>query len=299
MRNSRSWVVAAALVASIAATVARASESDWFVDADAGFTQDSNATRAAWTRDIIEDAVTGIAAGAAWNLEFSPQHALTLRGFAEAEQHADLPSLDHAALGLQGIYRWQGALGFTRPFWQASLAMQRDDVDADLRDNDRYTLQVFRTRRVTTAFRYALGGEGWYQDANGRVFDGSQFRVFVNGDLQLSNRVALYGTYSVASGDTVSSAQQVFCNGVLAGDIYPLITAAEELEPDEALNNDTCGTWLAYRMPALTHAVVGGVNIGLGHRLSIDVSALHALVQAEENIEYRRTLLRAGVLVRF
>lgn len=281
------------------ALYAQGEESEWFVDGELGVLQDSNATRAAWTRDIVEDMVTNVSLGAAWNREFNMMQAMTLRGFVDADQHADLPSLDRVALGVQGIYRWQKELGFTVPFYQASVTLQQESAEVNLRNNDRLTVQAFRTRRVTDAFRYSLGAEGWYQDADGRVFDGSQFRVFVNGDLTLRDPWAIYGTYSIALGDTVSSAQQVFCNGVVAGDIYPLVSAAEEIEADQAFNNDLCGTWLAYRLPAVTHVFVGGINRGFGHHLSVDVSAQHVMVFADGNNEYSRTLLRAGVVARF
>lgn len=293
------WLAAAALCA---AGIARAEEDElpFFVDGEIAVVQDSNPARAAWTRDIVEDSLANATLAVAWNREFGMMGALTLRAFADTEQYAELTTLSRTSFGAQGMFRWQRELGFTAPFYQVSLTTQSDDFDADLRDADRHTLQVFMTRRVTDAFRYSFGGDVWMQEANGKVFDGSQVRLFLNTDLTLADPWAVYGTYSIASGDTVSSARQVFCDGTIAGsDIYGIISAAEEIEPDQAMNADQCGTWLAYRLPALTHVFVGGLNRGFGHHLSFDLSVQHVMVFADGNNEYRRTLLRAGLVARF
>ena len=155
------------------------------------------------------------------------------------------------------------------------------------------------TRRFTDEIRGSAGIEGSTQQSRGVVFDMSQERLFFNGDLELTPAWAAYGTYSLIGGDTVSSAQQQFCNGTLASDTYNIIAAAKAIEPDVALNNATCGSWLAYRMKAITHSFVFGVNRGFGHNMSFDLSAQHVMVYADGGNDYRRTIVRAGILARF
>lgn len=298
MKNGFQAVLGLWLV--LAPAVVSAEEDPFLVwDGEASVGYDSNVTRAAFTRDIVDDSVATASLAAVWNHEFNMMSAATLRGFVDGEAFADIDTLNRASAGLQAMYRWQNSLGFTVPFFQVSVTAQRDDSATDLRDANRYTAQAFVTRRFTDALRASLGIEASSSESEGVVFDTRQRRVFVNGDLQLNSLWAVYGTYSLIEGDTVSSAQQVFCNGALAGDTYGLIDAAEAIETDVALNEALCGGWLAYRLPATTHALVLGANRGFGHHLSFDVSAQHVLVLADGDNEYQRTIVRAGILARF
>ncbi|MFZ5722856.1 MAG: hypothetical protein ACOY33_04250 [Pseudomonadota bacterium] len=281
---------------------AMAEEGGWLptLDVEAGMGHDSNVTRGLYERDIVDDTLATASLAAAWNHEFGAMSAATLRAFAEAEQFSDVDTLNRTTFGVQGMYRWQNALGFTVPFYQISATLLQDDAETRFREAERAVTQAFMTRRITDAFRLSLGVEASVQEAKGKVFDLEQARVFANGDLQLNESWATYGTYSLIKGDTVSSAQQQFCNGALAADTYELIVSADELEPDTALNEALCGSWLAYRLPALTHVFVLGVNRGFGHHLSFDASVQHVLVFAEEGgHEYQRTIARAGILARF
>lgn len=289
------------LVACAPNVMADGEEGGWWpaLDGEVSVGWDSNLSRALYERDIIDDSMVSASLAAAWNFEFGAMQAATVRAFIDGEAWNEIDTLDKAGLGVQGIYRWQHRLGFTAPFYQLSLAAQQDDSETDFRDANRYTAQAFVTRRLTDALRGSLGVEGSLQEARGRVFDGVQGRLFANGDLQLNADWAVYGTYSLIRGDTVSSAQQQFCNGVLASDTFGLISNAEEIEPDAALTDATCGTWIAYRLPATTHVFVAGINRGFGHSMSFDLSAQQVTVDAKGNNEYHRTIVRAGILARF
>lgn len=300
----KEWRVLAGLVAAACMSTAHADADDegtWIptVDGELTAVYDSNVTRALYERDIIEDAGGTASLSAAWNFNTGLMSAATVRAFAEYEAFDDIDTLNRLGLGMQGIFRWQGELGFTAPFYQVSLSAQRDDVDAGLRDADKYTAQVFATKRLTDALRASAGIEGMYQEAQGRVFDLAQYRLFANADLALGETWAVYGTYSFIDGDTVSSAKQFMCDGTPATDTFDLISHAEEIELDGALNEALCGTWVAYRLPATTHVFVLGANRGFGHSLSFDVSAQHVMVTAEGDNEYFRTIVRAGILARF
>lgn len=290
------------LVACAPFAVAEEERSVWWpvIDGEASVGYDNNVSRALYERDILEDSQLVGELAAAWNFELGATSATTLRAFVNGEAWTDLDPLNQVGMGVEGIYRWQPRFGFTAPFYQLSLTAEQDDSDTDQRDTNRYTAQAFVTRRLTDAFRGALGVEARMQKASGDVFDGSQARIFANADLQIGSAWALYGTYSFISGDTISSAQQQFCNGALASDTYNLISNADAIAADDALNEATpCGSWLAYRLPAIAHVFVMGLNRGFGHRVSFDISAQEVLVYAEGDNEYERTIVRAGILARF
>lgn len=287
------------LVLGLPAANAADDESPWVIDGEASLGYDSNVARAAFDRDVIDDAFASGSLALAWNRELGMMKAVTLRAFVDGDVFSDIDGLNRAGAGVQGIYRWQHKLGFSAPFFQASLTAQTDDYGVALRDDDRYTAQVFATRRFTDALRASVGLEASAQRADGEAYDVDSARLFINGDLALGGPWAVYGTYSAQAGDVVSSAQFRFCNGALAPDIFALVDAADAIEPDTALNETLCGDWLAYRLGALTHVLVLGANRGFGHALSMDVSAQHVIVQADGNNEYQRTIVRAGILARF
>ncbi len=288
-------------MACVPAVQAAGDDDSWkpVVDGELTAVYDDNVTRALYTRDIVEDAGVTASISTAWNFGSDLMSAATIRTFADYEAFSDVSTLNRLGLGVQGIYRWQNQLGFSAPFYQFNLSAQHDDVDAGLRDADRYTAQLFATKRLTDELRASVGIEGKYQESQGRVFDLAQFRLFANADMALNEAWAVYGTYSFIDGDTVSSARQILCDGSLATDTFGLIANADEIEIDGALNEALCGTWVAYRLPAMTHVFVLGINRGFGHSLSLDISAQHVMVEADGDNEYFRTIVRAGLLARF
>lgn len=273
--------------------------SPWFVDGEVALIADDNVSRADRTRDIVEDESALANVAIAWHRKLKINLAATVRGFVETEQFDTVDTLNRTSAGAQAMLRWQPHRGYTATIYQFSFASQLDDYDADQRDSTVYTVQTFATRRITDRITASLGLEGMVRDSDGTVFDQRQGRLFLNGDYRLGEHWSAYGTYSFLKGDTFSSAQVNFCNGVPANDIYGLVAYSEAVESDEAFNRAFCGNWLAYRLDADTQSLTLGLNRGLGHRFSLDVSAQQVRVEAEGDNYYRRTLLRAGLLARF
>lgn len=268
-------------------------------DGELTFAHDSNVSRAERERDIIRDQSVLVAVGGALRLSPTFNSALNLRAFAEAERWAEAKSLERTTLGAQAIFRGQTRRGFTAPVYQAIATVQQDDYGVDQRDSTLYTLQALVQRRLTNRVMVNAGVEVQQRQSDGTVFDTEQARLFGNLDYAWSEHVSLYGVYSYIKGDTFSSAQLQFCNGAPATDIYPLISAAEAFEPDQAFNADFCGNWIAYRLGADTHSLVLGINRGFGHHISADLSLQQVNVAADGGINYERTIVRAGLLGRF
>lgn len=283
----------------LAGSAGAAEDAAWFFDGEVTVIADDNVSRADRTRDIVEDESVLANVAVAWNKTPRINMATTLRGFVETEVFDTVDTLNRSSVGAQVMLRWQPHRGYTAPIYQLSLASQLDDYDVDQRDSTVYTVQAFASRRVTDRIMASYGLEGMVRDSDGTVFDLRQARLFLNGDYRLGEHWSAYGTYSFLKGDTFSTAQFSFCNGVPANDIYGLVAYSEAVESDEAFNRTFCGSWLAYRLEADTHSLTLGLNRGLGHRFSIDVSAQQVRVEAEGDNYYRRTLLRAGLLARF
>jgi hypothetical protein len=282
------------------ATAASAKEAVRLVgDGEVTLSHDSNVSRAERERDILPDQSALAALGLSLLTEPSTNTALNLRAFVEGEAWLDSEPLNRLTGGGQVTGRWQPKPGYLAPVYQLLLTGQVDDYGVDQRDSAVFTAQLSATRRLNDRVMFTYGLEGSERHSDGTVFDIAQGRLFMNADFELSDTWNAYGAWSFLRGDTFSSAQFSFCNGASANDIFGLIVASEALENDEALNEAYCGSWIAYRVPASTHAFTVGANHAFNHKLSADVSVQDVRVHAKGDNDYRRLILRAGLLMRF
>ncbi len=293
------WFVLASALLSHASVLAAESEVEWFIDAEAAAGYDDNIGRAERSRDIVSDQSLRGSIGIAYNREFFTEKAITLRGFMEAETFNKLTDLSRATVGGQFIYRWQNVLGFAEPFYQLNTSVQFNEYDVRQRDSTEFNTQFIVSKRVTDNILASTGLEYKYQDSSGIVFDQQQARWFINADYAARSGWALYGTYSLIHGDTISTSQAVFCNGLAAPDIFGLVSWAEAIEQDDAFNNEYCGSWISYRLDASSNMLVVGVNKGIGHSMAFDFSVMKIIVNGAGSNKYNRTILNASLLMRF
>jgi hypothetical protein len=268
-------------------------------DGELTATYDNNVSRAERERDILRDYSLLANADVVMRTQPSFSTALNLRAFLEGEAYQDIDTLNRGTVGGQAILRWQPTQGYAAPVYQFTLTAQMDNYDVSQRDSMVYTAQAFGSRRLNDRLMMAVGVEGVDRVSDGTVFDTKNGRLFVNLDAELTDSLAAYGGYSYLYGDTFSSAQLIFCNGVAANDIFGLIKASSAIELDQAFNQKFCGTWVAYRLTASTHVLTLGLNQAFGHRLSADLSVQGVQVYAEGDNNYNRVLVRAGLLARF
>lgn len=297
--SSAAAAVMLATVVLVAIPVAAKAEVEWVLDGEATATYDSNVSRAERDRDILSD--ESLLANLALVLHLEPtfKSSLNFRGFAEGEVYREITTLNRATLGGQMMGRWQPVVGFRAPVYQLSLTTQLDDYGVDQRDSMVYSAQLFASQHINDSTSLAYGIEGVQRRSKGTVFDTRHTRLFINADFALSTDLNAYAAYSYLHGDTFSSAQLSFCNGASANDIFGLIQASDALETDAAFNETFCGSWLAYRLKADTHALTLGLNKAFSHKLSADLSVQGADVNAKGDNNYQRTLVRLGLLARF
>ncbi|MCC2638781.1 MAG: hypothetical protein K0Q68_2500 [Moraxellaceae bacterium] len=283
----------------LAAGTAAAEESRWVIDSELTATHDSNVSRAERERDTLND--HNLLAGAGLSAAFEPSFgtALNLRAFLEGEAWSEIDTLNRATAGGQVTGRWAPGQGYRAPVLQLTLTLQTDNYEVRQRDSSVYAAQFSATQRANDRVRVSYGLEATERRSEGTVFDGTQGRVFINGDFEIDPRWSAYTGYSHVRGDTFSSAQLSFCNGAPAADIFGLISASEALESDEAFNETFCGSWIAYRLKAQTHVLTLGLNRAFGHHLSADFSVQGVQVNGQGDNDYQRVLVRAGLLARF
>jgi hypothetical protein len=272
---------------------------DWVVDGELTAAADDNVSRAERERDILADQSLLANLSLAWRMQSGNTTGISLRGFVEGEAYADISTLNRNTAGSQAVLRWRPVLGFMQPVYQFSLTGQLDNYDTDQRDSLVYNAQLSVSQHVNDRIILAYGLEGVKRESDGTVFDTTHGRLFLNLDFELSQEWAAYASYSHLRGDTFSSAQLSFCNGVVANDIFGLIQASSAIEADQAFNGKFCGVWGAYRLKADTDALTLGLNKAFSHKVSADISVQGIDVRAEGNNDYRRMIVRAGLLTRF
>lgn len=291
--------VALGALLALAATPVLAEEERWVLDGELTATHDSNVGRAERERDIVADQSVLANVGLVLLTEPTFSTAVNFRAFVEGEAWVSMEMLDRGSAGGQVTGRWAPLQGYRAPVFQLVLTGQVDDYGVRQRDSRVYTAQLSASQRLNDRIRVSYGLEGSKRISAGTVFDTSQGRVFVTADVDIDRNWNAYTAYSYLQGDTFSTAQVAFCNGVPANDIFGLISASSALEPDTAFNDSFCGSWLTYRLKAQTHALTLGVNRGFGHHLSADVSVQGVQVLGQGDNDYQRVLVRAGLLARF
>lgn len=295
---SRRYLILCAL---LALPVYADKESPWSGDLDVTGGYDDNVGSSQFRRDIVGEYFGTASASLNYDLELDPLQAMTLRVLAESDSRELMKPLQRTAFGGEFIYRWQREFGFFAPIYQLSLRGQDDDYEVMQRDASIYTAQLQRTQRLNGDWTYLLGIEHKVTDSDSTVFDLRASRLFGNLDYRVDTNWVTYSTLSFARGDVHSVAQNWFCNGLPAADIYPLVQVSDAIEPDQAFNETFCGSWLAYRGEADTLSLSLGLNRAFADTCSFDLSVLRARVTSTEDRDayYDRQIVRASILMRF
>lgn len=289
------------LIAFISLSVgfAQAEESPWITELETTLAYDNNISQAERARDIIADQQLLINAGLVNLTRPAFGRSLSYRLGAEFEAWRYVPELNRTSVSISSAYRWQNNFGFSSPFYRLSGKLTLDDYASAGRDSTRADINLTRSRRITDRVTHTLGIELRLRDSDGTVWDTQNQRIFVNRDYLLNDRYAGYGTYSLMAGDTLSSAQNVFCNGLPANDIFELVQASDAVEPDPAFSEQFCSDWLAYRLPGTTHSLTVGLNRNFGHQMALDFSTTAVYVAAKGDNHYSRWITRLSWLAVF
>lgn len=266
---------------------------------DVSFGFDSNLSKAEEAQNIISDRFIKAEAHAVVKTEITFNKAIILDAGLAYKAFEFTPSLNQMELTINAIYRWQNEFKYRSPWFQVMLSNQVLELDANQRDSNVYTVQAMSSARLTTQITWLLGIEHKQRNSNGRVFDTQKNRIFGNLDYKLKGKGTVYGGMSYIDGDIISSAQNQYCNGLVATSVYGLIVVSDEIEADSAFNNDYCGNWISYRLPAKTVTLTSGLNYPINHRSAADISWLYANITAEGNNRYERHIVQANYLVMF
>ena len=260
---------------------------------------DDNVSRAQHEEDIIYDNFARLDSHFIFDYElsFNKSIALELQVAHQAYQHTELLSRNELSGRL--AYRWQNSFHYNSPWYQVFSDVSIWDLGEQQRDSTIYTQQAMVSARLTTIISGSLGAEYKSRDSESRVFDLTQSRVFGHLDYSWSDSLAFYSAYSYIQGDTVSTVQGEYCNGLIATSTYSILTVSKEVEWDQIFNDAYCGQWISYRLAAVTQTFVLGGNYGFDHSSSLDLSWFYADVEAEGDNYYQRQIIQLNYLKAF
>lgn len=286
--------LAAWLLALVPAMVAAAEgehddHADAHIDLDVTAFYDSNVTLAEFDEDIADDG--GIEASVSWS---RVEEGLKGRAFGwnvgvRGVKFSEFGDLDRVEVNAGAKYVVQFQRGFHAPIHEFSVNAKLIDSVSDLRDGWQIEAGALMTRRLTERLVGRIGGRLIRREAEDfDAFDNERINLFANGDLRVSSRNVVYGTYIVSAGDVVSTAQPTL----------KIINAAEVIEPDDAFGGLQSNRF-AYRLDAVAHIVTIGWNRSLGPDRSLDVSIQGLAAFADGDNDYERGTARLSYLHRF
>jgi len=264
-----------------------------------GFGSDDNVSRAQHSEDIIYDNFARLDGHLIFDYElsFNKSISVELQAAHQAYQHTELLSKNEVSARL--IYRWQNSFHYNSPWYQLFSDISHWDLGEQQRDSTLYTQQAMVSARLTTKISGSLGAEYQSRDSESRVFDLKQSRIFAHLDYTWSDSLSFYSGYSYIQGDTVSTVQGAYCNGLIATSVYPILTVSKEVEWDQIFNDAYCGQWISYRLEAVTQTLVLGGNYGFDHSSSLDLSWFYADVDAKGDNYYQRQIIQLNYLKAF
>jgi len=260
---------------------------------------DDNVSRAENKVDIVADRFVNMDARLIVDYEINFNKSLSLEVQTGHQAYQFTQQLGRNELSGRLAYRWQNNFSYNSPWYQIFSDIKIWDSEAQQRNSTFYTQQAMVSARLTTKISGSLGAEYKVRDSESRVFDLKQSRLFTHLDYAWNDVFSIYSGYSYVKGDTVSTVQNQYCNGLIATSVYPLLLVSKDIEWDQVFNDAYCGNWISYRLQAFTHTFVLGANYGVGHSSSLDLSWMYVDVQAEGDNYYQRNIVQLNLLKAF
>jgi hypothetical protein len=292
----------AALLA-IAALTAVQAQASVFADIDLQATQDDNVGRSEKSADMEHDRSVQLAARAGQAVELAPGTRLALGASLRALEFRRFRDLSEVSAGAAASLRHKFGLGPDA----FSIALLADgefiDSDSDIRDGERYGLGLRAGTRVGDRWGVSATLRHDWRDADedeqnlppnrptfpgviaskrGDVFEFDATELALAADYQFDNGWMLLASWSLRDGDVVSTARP---NATIVG-------AAKAISSDVAFGPGRS----AYRLDALTHTTVVGLNFPLAETASLQLDYEYQLSDADAGIRYDKNLLRLRLM---
>lgn len=267
---------------------------DTYFTADGAVSYDSNIARAEHSVDIDDDFALEASLTAARSFRLGEKSGIVIRAGAQLREQFTYDDLSRLKLDFGAAYRIQPVPGFTNPWIELELDVNRlDHRDSAIRDGWLWNTGVTVGKYFTDRIRLTAGWN--YEERNAeksKVFEWHHNTLSATADYRLGDSTTFYANASRIYGDQVSTASFPSSAG-----IYDNV--AKAIARDRALELGSNDEHRAYRIDAISDVFEIGVNHALRRDLAVDLSMQYYDTDTDGSHTYRGTIGRAGLLYRF
>lgn len=257
---------------------------------DASLNYDDNLNFSPTEANAIESAFATINAGYRYNQRLNNISFIDYNLQTKYESYQDTNGLDNAEVSAGISYHFKPYAGFAKATYILKADIRVADYATDIRDRTAYEASAAMSFWVTNRFSLNTGLATRMRDSDSRVFDTTDYRLFINADLILNQNSTLYSTLNLLTGDLVST---VPLNN--EAELLDTIRQASEIEFDPTFGDNM----VAYTVDADIVALTLGYNYILGRKQSLDLSARYAQGKADYGINYNALFINISYLVSF
>jgi hypothetical protein len=263
-------------------------------DIGVGLRYDSNLSRAQIENDRKEDFINSFSAQYGYQKVLSERSLLNVSAEIIYERMNEYTRLNNVQFGGAANYYFQPVSGFFKPWYQASLGLNRVKfnksnirdsffLDASLEAGKRFTHKLNATIAYTYSERFS----------DEKVFDLVNHGISTNLEYQHSRTLIFFAAYKIQSGDVVSTATP---NAKIRA-------AAETVAPDDAFSHGIGPGCLnrrcAYRLDATSHLLNAGINKTIGQNATIELATQYHHSDADGGNRYQGLIYHANVWYAF
>jgi uncharacterized protein YhjY with autotransporter beta-barrel domain len=239
----------------------------------AGYTFDTNVTRASDAADIRSDAIYSFSASKAMSFTVSKFTRLKLSGFIETEQFRTYSGLSHISGGGEAEFMYRTSGDFGAPTFGIFARFTDDAYESTLRDGTRGSAGMTFRMPFSDRINCFAALSGNVRATNTEVFNTQDTSFRTNLDYQVNMSQTFYVTGEYRKGDIVSSGQ-----GSLKALDMAIVTT-----PDDVFKSPQ---FQDYRMKGKTGLLTLGYNVSLGTKDSLDFSWRGVLSKPDYTPDY-------------
>jgi len=227
---------------------------------DAGYTYDSNVTRAFDSSDVRRDSAFNVNVSKNFAIPLSEHMRLTINGRVGADTFLEFDGLDRLYAGVEAEMLFRASGDYSTPTFGFFGSVEDDEYESYLRKGYRYSAGVTIRQPVTDRINAfgALASER--RHGENTVFDTENSYLRMNLDYALERNGALYVACEYRTGDIVSTGQP----WVKATNVSTVWIR------DDVFSSST--PFYDYRMRGKTALLSLGYNLPLKGKNALDIS---------------------------
>ena len=265
-----------------------------YVDGDVSLRYESNLSRANQQRDIEEDMVTALSAGAGYLKNLNEKSQLLISAYLAHERFAEFKDLNNIEANATLVYTIQPQAGYTQPWFTVKGKVSRWQFNKSaIRDSTLLAVGVGAGKRLNDKVIAQLDYDYEHRISERKVFDTDVHNLKAQLVYSHTPAVSLFGNYNLQYGEVVSTATPN----------ASIIAAANRVAPDDVftpgLGPGCMNRRCAYQLDALGHFFEAGMEWNLNQTFTFDTSGRYFIVDGDGLEAYKGWIYRVGLYMQF